>query len=85
MRKSDMGPRPGTVSDSDNSERLFANPFVRHLSAVLIAKLALLTVLWWAFFHVPERAEVNVERIDAVLLGGPTTPSQRPAFNQGDN
>ena len=35
-------------------ESLWANPLVRHLALVLLAKLLLLTLLWWLFFRLPD-------------------------------
>jgi len=32
---------------------IWANPLVRHLAIVVVAKVLLLTLLWWLFFRVP--------------------------------
>jgi hypothetical protein len=36
------------------TDSIWANPLVRHLAVVLIAKVLLLVLLWWLFFRMPD-------------------------------
>ncbi len=42
---------------------------VRELASVLLLKLAVLFLIWHAFFAQPDRPEVNDQAIDRFLLG----------------
>ena len=49
-------------------ERLWANPLVRHLALVLLAKL-LLTRLWWLLFRLPDDPASRLTDIHTHLAG----------------
>ena len=36
------------------AESIWANPLVRHLAFVVLAKVLLLALLWWLFFRMPD-------------------------------
>jgi hypothetical protein len=48
----------------------------RHLVLILLFKVALLGILWFAFFRAPAAPHMRMEaqRVEVRLIGGPTTP-----------
>lgn len=58
---------------------LWSNPLVRHLAGILAVKLVLLTVLWWAFFRVPEHTLPQQSEIAEHIVG--QSEKTRPAMS----
>jgi hypothetical protein len=52
-----------------DTETIWANPLVRHLTVVLIVKVLLLTLLWWFFFNVPNDSTSAVTDVQTHIAG----------------
>jgi hypothetical protein len=50
-------------------ENIWANPLVRHLAIILIAKVALLALLWWLFFRVPHGGVAAAPDVSSHIAG----------------
>jgi hypothetical protein len=50
-------------------ESMWANPLVRHLALVLLAKLLLLTLLWLVFFRLPDDPASRLTDIHTHIAG----------------
>ena len=55
------------------TENIWSNPLVRHLAIILVAKVLLLTALWWAFFRVPADEVTTVIDVQTHIAGYPPT------------
>lgn len=47
---------------------MFSNLLVRELAAVLLLKIVLLSVLWFAFFYNPEQPSLTAENIGQMIV-----------------
>ena len=51
------------------SDSVWANPLVRHLAVILIAKVLLLVLLWWLFFRMPDDQGSRLTDIHTHIAG----------------
>jgi hypothetical protein len=58
---------------------LHLSPLARDLTVVLLAKAALLGLLWWAFFSAPTASHMTMDpqRVDSRLLRSPPPEAPR--------
>jgi len=56
------------MSDAE-AENIRANPLVRHLAIVVIAKVLLLALLWWLFFRVPHGGVTAAPDVPSHIAG----------------
>jgi hypothetical protein len=54
---------------------------IRELATVVVLKLAVLFLIWHAFFAQPGKPEVTPHSVDRILLGSSRNTSNSP-FNQ---
>ncbi len=54
---------------ASNEAVIWDNPLVRHLVIILVAKLALLAGLWFAFFRVPDQFLPQPDQIETHIAG----------------
>ena len=51
------------------AESIWANPLVRHLAFVVLAKVLLLALLWWLFFRVPHGGVAAAPDVSSHIAG----------------
>ncbi len=44
-------------------------PLVRSIAKVLAVKIALIFVLWWAFFDLPDASRIDTQQVGAHITG----------------
>lgn len=52
------------------------HPLIREIALVLVVKIALIFVLWWAFFDLPDAQRIDAQQVGA-HVAGITQPASR--------
>jgi len=68
-------PTPGPTRIRD----LLRDRLAREISAVLVVKILLLALMFFAFFYHPKAPSVNSHAVSAVIVGKPAPPSASSA------
>jgi hypothetical protein len=56
-------------------------PLVREIAVILAVKIALIFLLWWLFFHLPDAQRINTTQVSAHLAGPSTSSLPTPVEN----
>ncbi len=46
----------------------------REITLILVLKVILITLLWWAFFHVPDTRRIHTPQVSAHVVGPALSP-----------
>jgi hypothetical protein len=55
----------------------YQQPLIRHLALVIVAKVMLLTAIWFAFFSLPE-PKANTLATSRAIVGEPNQGANKP-------